>query len=113
MEKLIQYINSIIPVSESTSDALRAISTTRFFKRNTNIQPIGHTCKTIYFVDEGALRIYYMKENVDITESFEFENTFVARVESLFTGQPSHKAIQAIEDSTLVAINSDKLFALY
>ena len=52
-------------------------------------------------------------EDIDITESFEFENAFVARAESLFTGKPSLKAIQAIEDSSLIAIDSNKLFQLF
>ena len=54
-----------------------------------------------------------IKEDIDITESFEFENAFVARAESLFTGKPSLKAIQAIEDSSLIAIDSNKLFQLF
>lgn len=59
------------------------------------------------------VRIYYYKDAIDITESFEFENSFVARAESLFTGKPSQKAIQAIEDTTLIAIDSNKLFKLF
>lgn len=44
---------------------------------------------------------------------FSFENSIIARVESLFTEKPSRKAIQMIEDSELIAIDSSKLFALY
>ena len=43
----------------------------------------------------------------------EFENAFVARVESLVSGQPSRKGIQAIEDTEMLAINAEKLFKLY
>ncbi|MCE3260468.1 MAG: Crp/Fnr family transcriptional regulator, partial [Bacteroidetes bacterium] len=67
----------------------------------------------IYFVRQGAVRIYYFKNEIDITESFEFENSFVARAESLFTGKPSRKAIQALEDTSLIAIDSNKLFKLF
>jgi CRP-like cAMP-binding protein len=34
-------------------------------------------------------------------------------VESLFTGNPSRKAIQILEDAEVVAINSSQLFKLY
>ena len=37
----------------------------------------------------------------------------VVRFESLFTGRPSKKAIQVLEDSELIAINSTELFKLY
>jgi CRP-like cAMP-binding protein len=59
------------------------------------------------------VRIFYQKEEIDITESFEFENDFVARAESLFTGKASRKGIQAIEDTLMIAINSQKLFELF
>ena len=44
---------------------------------------------------------------------FSFENNIIARVESLFTGKPSRKAIQILEDAEVVAINSNQLFKLY
>jgi CRP-like cAMP-binding protein len=34
-------------------------------------------------------------------------------VESLFTGKPSRKAIQVLEDAEIVAINANQLFKLY
>ncbi|MEK7225895.1 MAG: Crp/Fnr family transcriptional regulator, partial [Bacteroidota bacterium] len=74
---------------------------------------IGHTCKTIYFIKQGVARIYYFKDGIDITESFFFENSIIARVESLFTGKPSRKAIQILEDAEIVAINASQLFKLY
>jgi CRP-like cAMP-binding protein len=58
-------------------------------------------------------RIYYYKDGIDITESFAFENSLIARVESLFTGKPSKKGIQVLEDSDFIGINSPALFDLY
>ena len=58
-------------------------------------------------------RIYYYKDGTDITESFSFENNIIARVESLFTGHPSRKAIQVLEDSEIIAIDAAKLFGFY
>lgn len=113
MKTLLKHIQSIYPVSSEAETALLEISKEVRFQKGTDVQLIGHTCKTIYFVKEGCLRIYYFKEDIDITESFEFENAFVARAESLFTGKPSLKAIQAIEDTILIAIDSNKLFQLF
>ena len=113
METFLKQINSIHPVSPQSKSALLSICKEVSFKKHTDVQPIGHTCKTIYFVKEGLVRIYYFKEANDITESFEFENAFVARAESLFTGKPSRKAIQAVEDTVLIAIDSNGLFKLF
>lgn len=113
MKTLLKHIQSIHPLSAEAEKVLLEISKEVHFQKGTDVQLIGHTCKTIYFVKKGCVRIYYFKEDIDITESFEFENAFVARAESLFTGKPSLKAIQAIEDTTLIAIDSNKLFQLF
>jgi CRP-like cAMP-binding protein len=65
------------------------------------------------FTKKGVARIYYFKDGIDITESFFFENSIIARVESLFTGKPSRKAIQILEDAEITAINANLLFKLY
>lgn len=94
-------------------DAIENICVKVSFKKNEEVQPIGHSCKTIYFIESGALRIFYFKDGIDITESFEFEKAIVARAESLFSGRPSQKGIQALEETQLFAINSNALFNLY
>ena len=110
MQSLLKHIKTIHPISAKAEAALIEICHEVKFHKGADVQAIGHTCKTIYFVKEGCVRIYYFKEDIDITESFEFENAFVARAESLFTGKPSLKAIQAIEDTSLIAMDSNKLF---
>ncbi len=64
-------------------------------------------------MQHGLARIYYYKADIDVTESFSFQNSIVVRFESLFAGQPSKKGIQAIEDSEFIAVNATKLFKLY
>ncbi|MCR9066452.1 MAG: Crp/Fnr family transcriptional regulator [Cytophagales bacterium] len=82
-------------------------------KKHQNLQSIGQTCRTIYFVNEGAARIYYYKEDKDVTEYFAFENDLIIRAESLFTGKPSHKAIQTLKDTSFIAIPAPPLFELF
>lgn len=113
MFALFKYFHQFHPLSKEAEKAISEICKIITVKKNTDLQPIGHTCKTIYFINKGVARIYYFKDGVDITESFSFENNIIARIESLFTGKPSRKAIQILEDSEIVAINSTLLFKLY
>ena len=83
------------------------------YKKGKDLQSVGQTCRTIYFLVKGCARIYYFKGDTDITEYFAFENNLIARVESLFTGKPSRKGIQVIEDSDFIAINAVALNSLY
>jgi CRP-like cAMP-binding protein len=113
MTSLFQYFKKFSPLSQEAENAICEISGIVHIAKNKDLQPIGHTCKTIYFINKGLARIYYLKDGIDITESFSFENNIIARVESLFTGKPSRKAIQVLEDSEIVAINATQLFKLY
>lgn len=113
LTSLFKYLKKYYTLSKEAEKAIAEISKTISIQKNADLQSIGHTCKTIYFLKKGVARIYYFKEDIDITESFSFENNIVVRFESLFTGRPSKKAIQVLEDSELIAINSTQLFKLY
>jgi CRP-like cAMP-binding protein len=113
MKQLYRYFQPFSPLSAAAKVALEPICTVMHIGKNKDLQKIGHTCKTIYFISKGIARIYYYKGDTDITESFAFENSIVVRVESLFTGRPSRKAIQVLEDSEIIAIDATALFKLY
>ena len=113
MTSLFQYFKKFSPLSKEAENAIIEICSIVTIKKNKDLQPMGHTCKTIYFIKKGVARIYYFKDGIDITERFFFENSIIARVESLFTGKPSRKAIQILDDAEIIAINSTQLFKLY
>ncbi|WP_394992030.1 Crp/Fnr family transcriptional regulator [Emticicia sp.] len=113
MTELFNYFNKFQQLSDDAKKALSEVCSTVFVKKNEILQPLGHTCKTIYFLKSGIARIYYYKDGIDITEYFAFEGNIVARAESLFTGKPSQKSIQILEDAEIIAINATQLFKLY
>jgi len=113
VQPLLIYFKKFHVLSKEAEGAILGISSNICIPKNKDLQPIGHTCKTIYFITKGVARIYYFKEGIDITESFAFENNIIARIESLFTGKPSRKAIQILEDAEIIAINANELFKLY
>jgi len=113
LKPLFIYFEKINPLTEEAKLAIEKVSSVITIKKNKDLQPIDHTCRTIYFITRGVARIYYFKDDNDITESFAFENQIIARVESLFTGKPSKKAIQVLENSEFIGIQSTPLFKLY
>lgn len=113
MNSLISYFNQIQALSKEAENEIRYISKLIEVKKNSILQPIGHTCNTIYFLKTGVARIYYFKEDNEITESFSFENSIVVRYESLFTNRPSKKAIQILEDSEIISVDAVSFFGLF
>ena len=81
---LFNYFKKFNPLSKDAEKANTEICSVVSTKKNKDLQSIGHTCKTIYFINKGIARIYYFKDGIDITESFSFENNIIARGESFF-----------------------------
>lgn len=108
-----RYFNQFQAISAPALEAIEGICKPITIQKNKNLQHIGQTCQTIYFLQNGIARIYYLKDEIDITEGFYFENSIIARAESLFTGRPSRKGIQVLETADLIAIDSQKFFLLF
>ena len=72
MQQLFQYFQKFNPVSKEEKLAIEEISKIEHIKKNQDLQSIGQTCRTIYFINRGIARIYYLKDGIDITENFFF-----------------------------------------
>jgi CRP/FNR family transcriptional regulator len=71
-------------------------------------------CRNIYFVVKGLLRIYFVDHRgEERTFHFSLENTFATDYESFLKRIPSCYAIQALEDTTVIAISFDALQNIY
>ena len=113
MSPIIPYFQSIYPLSTASQEALAGICREISIPKNQDLQSIGQTCKTLYFLKKGMARIYYVKDGMDVTEGFYGEFNLIARAESLFAGKPSQKGIQVLEDSELWSIDTSALTSLY
>lgn len=110
---LYTFFDSIHKISAQAKGDLKQLVSEKTYSAQELLQEIGSKCKTIYFVQEGCARIFYYKDGKDITEHFAFENEMIVRAESLFTGKPTSKGIQAITDTKIMGVHSDALFKLY
>jgi CRP-like cAMP-binding protein len=66
--------------------------------------PQGKTCRHIYFVESGFLRIYYYKNGREVTEWFADQGEFCFSVTSYFTRKPSQLIIEALEPSRVIRL---------
>jgi CRP-like cAMP-binding protein len=72
----------------------------------------GQTEHYLYFVSEGALRIYYPSRAEEICVGFAYANTLVCSFPSFVAGQPSEYCIQALRKSELIGISRADFSAL-
>jgi CRP-like cAMP-binding protein len=68
--------------------------------------------KNIYWVEQGAIRSYYLKNGNEITTWFTFENEFITSFYSFISNAPSHETIELLEDSILYGLTFQDLNAL-
>jgi CRP-like cAMP-binding protein len=68
-------------------------------KSNDFLLTEGEICTALLFVQKGCLRLYYMKEEIEVSVWFSFEHTSAIEVYSFISEMPSNYFIQSIEDS--------------
>lgn len=112
-ENLLHLFNSVIPISKSLEERLSETLQTKKFKKNQVVLRSGQVCDYIYFIEQGYLRSYYLKDDKEITAWFMKENDIIISVNSFFKREPSYEYIQTIEDSTLHYIHYDELQKIY
>ena len=113
MRELNDFIKSQINISDEELQIVlsnfheRTIDKGRFLIRK------GQIVTSYYFIKSGGLRIYFDKDDKQITGWLAFQNDFFTELQSLKSGQPTLFTIQAIETSTLMIIDKSQMEVLY
>lgn len=102
-------------VSLKDEDRISSAFTPLDLKKKQNAVKEGEACTHLYFVAKGCLRMFYLDEKgVEHTIQFALENWWMTDHEAFHKKGKSAFSIQAIENSTVLAIskpNLDKLLA--
>jgi len=108
-----QRFNEKVLLTEEEKALIKNYLTVKKIRKRQYLLQDGDVCKSVGFVERGALRLYHVCE--DGTEhivQFALEGKFITDLYSFLTTEPSTYNIDAIEDSELVLITksaSDEL----
>lgn len=83
------------------------------FSKKEMILAAGEFSNTAYFVAEGLVRIYYVKEGKEITNWFIKENMVFAPTYSILTGGANYSNYEALEDTIVLQIQYSVLESFY
>ncbi|MFD2873917.1 Crp/Fnr family transcriptional regulator [Mucilaginibacter ximonensis] len=72
----------------------------------------GKVCDKFGFIVTGSVRYFHVKDGVDITGYFSFENEFVSSYKSYLTEEPAINYVQALEDTRLITISKKNMEAM-
>lgn len=93
---LLNYFKEKFHIDEEIEFFFDNILESKTFTKGENIFEIGSYLKYIYFIEDGFTRIYYYKNNRDVTHMFFGPQTFSTGIESVFYQKPSLFSFQAL-----------------
>lgn len=85
----------------------------RHLDKNDFLLREGDTCKDLVFVQSGCIRLYYIKDDVEISVWFAFEHSSAIEIYSFISEKPSEYFLQAIEDTEILYLPKSALNKLY
>jgi CRP-like cAMP-binding protein len=113
LTSLIEKIRLIVPLSEMDITLIGTLFQPLLLKKGDYFVQQGQVCQQVGFIQTGLMRYFVNQDGDEKIYSFGLENDFVCDYESFLSEQPSRRAVQAIEDSSLVVISSASLQRLF
>ena len=104
-ELFFQKLNEKMTFSEEEQSIIRGYLTTKKIRKKQYLLQEGDVCKTIAFVEKGALKGYSVDEKgAEHILQFALEGWIISDLYSFMSGEPATHNIDALEDSELVLI---------
>lgn len=113
MDKLRSFIKSMIEIPERDLDFALTCFQAVHVKKDGYVLREKQMATKYYFIETGAVRIWYKKDDKPITAWLLREADFFSEMASLKLGLPARFNYQAIVDTTLYAIDKVAMDDLY
>jgi CRP-like cAMP-binding protein len=107
------FISKYVSLSEVELEDITNKFKSKAVKKNNFLLRQGETCKDLVFVQKGCLRLYYLKDDIEVSVWFAFEQSSAIEIYSFISENPSNYFLQAIEDSEVLYLPKTELNKLY
>lgn len=107
---LINHIRRFVSLNESEVHLLCSHIKPLNLKKKENLLAQGQVCKSLYFVEKGCLRMFFI--NNKTTEQiiqFALDGWWISDYFSFMDNKPSEYFIQSIENSKVLSIDANSL----
>ncbi len=100
------------PLTDECKTDLKNVSKLFTQQKSTLLVKEGEFADKIYFIVEGCVRAFYIKDGKEISDWFAFENDFINSINSFHLNIPSPHYIDLIETSTILEVSRDAIYML-
>ena len=108
-----EFIGKYVNLSDAELEEITNKFKSKVVKKNNYLLKQGDTCKDLVFVQKGCLRLYYLKDDIEVSVWFAFQQSSAIEIYSFISGNPSDYFLQAIEDSEVLYLPKTELNNLY
>ena len=108
-----KFISRFVTLSDDELDEIAGKFKRKVVKKNDYVFRQGDTFKDFVFVDKGCLRLYYVKDGIEVSVWFAFQHSSAIEVYSFISEKPSDYFLQAIEDSEVLVLPKTELKKIY
>ncbi len=113
LDKLFGYMNTIRPISEELKEVLTMNLEIIELPKKHLLLKEGETSDYIYVVIKGILRMYYLKDEIEVCSRFMEENRMAMSVNSFYSRTPGYEYIETLEPCILARISYERLHKIY
>ncbi len=113
MIKLFENISKRIKLSKELRTELTKRTTIKTFKKGDIIHYANEVCQHSYFIEKGILRLYFIKEEKEISEFFCSLGEWINSPRSFMQQKIDHYSIDVIEDCEVVILAVKDLIYLF
>ena len=108
-----KFITKYVTLSDVELENITNKFKSKIVKKNNYLLRKGDTCKDLVFVQKGCLHLYYLKDGVEVSVWFAFQQSSAIEIYSFISENPSDYFLQAIEDSEVLCLSKTELNKLY
>ncbi len=108
-----RFISKYVNLSAAELDDIANKFKSKVVGKNNYLLRQGDTCKDLVFVQKGCLRLYYLKDDIEVSVWFAFQQSSAIEIYSFISENPSNYFLQAIEDSEVLYLPKTELNKLY
>jgi CRP-like cAMP-binding protein len=107
------FITKYVMLSDAELESISSKFKNKTVTKNSYLLRQGDICSDLLVVKKGCIRLYYLKDDIEVSVWFAFPHSSALEVYSFISENPTDYFLQAIEDSEVWYLPKEELDRLY
>ena len=113
MKSFFEKNASLLLETPELAEAFQSIMSFESFPKHAILHEAGKICNHMFIINSGIARVFYYKEDKDITVHFSAEQESITTIDSFIQRKKSKYNIEALEDLEVLKISHSDLENLF